>query len=353
MKKGITILLLIMVIFAGKALCQKPRLSSSPFYRDYVMRTLEISVDLKQTYKLIDTILEKVYENRNSGFSYTVEAEYNMHDTIIEFVKVDTCFNCRYEIEWERPFLYYVGLNKNLDRKTYLKIFKYAEKKYKEKKHYVYREFYRYLIYSLQSEYYTLIANKFISEEEIKKIFPFFNELNMMIIKDGEVDLFMEKYFKENFVTDEVIKEVINQFKEPKFPEYYLKQYMEDIKYKWDPKLIDTTGIPEKYKVRYEEFEGCNERDTLCYNCRYIIRMFWYYHDLAKKWGITPQEALYRSYAELNTFGGYNGYKKFTYVIDYAIEKNDNRLLPVIKEFIRKHPDYPLTESQKEYFEKH
>ena len=82
----------------------------------------------------------------------------------------------------------------------------------------------------------------------------------------------------------------------------------------------------------------------MCKKYLVIINKFRRYEIKAKEQGITPEEALYISVE--NDFY-YKGFKQFTYLIDYTIEKDDMRLLPAVKEFIKEYPEYELTDKQR------
>ena len=80
-----------------------------------------------------------------------------------------------------------------------------------------------------------------------------------------------------------------------------------------------------------------------------VILNFAVYSIKGNKLGVSPKEALY---LEVENEYFFKGFKEFRPVINYVIETKDIRLLSAVKEFIKKYPEYKLTDKQRAFFDK-
>ncbi len=269
-------------------------------------------------------------------------------------IKIDSSY---YKPLDQEPLKYLVNISTGLKNETYIRLIEYLKKITLPKKDFYCYLLYQGFLYGIRRCIISITDSTNLTAERMKEIDNLIEEVLIYFIESGNVDLFEIEFYRERYITDRVCKAAIGQLKDPKYPSYLFEQYMEINKHFWDPAKIDTSGIPKKYKEmvkkeRLFNYSACNRKDSMyeyCKDC--ITRLSWFmiYDEEGKSMGLTAQEALYKELADRCY---YCGYKNFTYMIDYAIENNDNRLLPAIRQFIEEHPDYKLTEKQKVYFGK-
>ncbi len=326
------IIFLLSIFVVTNIFGQKTNLHS--YFEGREMTSLFVATNLQEASVGLEKLLETFKNEKEISLQTT--SDFSSADTLYEIIKVDTCIACFYYDK------YIINISKGLSIETYFRMTEYA-KQISFRNHYIDRLLYGSILYELRS----LTANHLMRDTNLKKskeeMNSFLEKLVILSIDNWSIDVFSTDYYCENFISDAVCKAAIKQLKDPKFPSYLLEQYMQDNRHRWDPALIDTTGVLRKYLNI--EFLTCLPSDTICekYN------KFRYYDSVAKEKGVTPEEALCQS-VESEFY--YKGFKRFSYLIDYAIYKNDTRLLPSIKEFVRDNPDYKLTDKQKAYFNK-
>lgn len=321
-------------------------------YNEYKMSSFYIAANLQEAYKGLDKMVKICLEEKHDRIYFTYY--FNSKDTIFEIIKIDSSY---YKPLDQEPLKYLVNISTGLKNETYIKLIEYLKKITMPKKDFYCYSLYMNFVDGIKSCAISMTDSTNLSAARNKEIDELNEKVLIYAIESGSVELFELEFYREKYITDRVCKAAIGQLKDPKYPSYLCEQYMEINKRFWDPAKIDTSGIPKQYKEMVKKewllnFNACSRKDSLyeyCKDC--ITRLSWFmiYDEKGKSMGLTAQEALYKELADRCY---YCRYKNFTYMIDYAIDNNDNRLLPAIKKFIEEHPDYKLTEKQKTYFSK-
>lgn len=308
----------------------------SDFYDGHSMTSLGIATNLEQAYLFFDEAVQLQINEKE--FSIKTTSGFSNSDTILELLKVDSCKTCFFYDK------YILNISKGLSVGNYRNLAKYARKN--SDNNYMNQSFYGSLLLLLRNISNSKIQNENISIREKELFQTFLDELILWTVESGGVAIFQVDGYKQSLTNESVIDAAIQQLKDPKYPPYLFEQYMEDNKEKWNPVLIDTTGIPEEYK-KDDHYYRCPRQDTLCLKYKKILNRFNIYSLMAKEQGVTPEQALYNEVAKQYYR---TGYKKFNFMIDFAIKENDKRLLSAIKEFIKENPDYELAEQQRIFF---
>ena len=147
----------------------------------------------------------------------------------------------------------------------------------------------------------------------------------------------VKKYDK--YITDTIRQALVNVIENPFYPMEYLDFYMSQ----QDTTCLDTTGIPANirpvWKVQFtpEELQTYEKERPLYER----LERFRTYERIGKKEynGLSAGQSYLRRKRE--TFRE-TGYLPINYIEEYAYQKQDKLLIEHLKEFKKKHPDYPL-----------
>jgi hypothetical protein len=142
----------------------------------------------------------------------------------------------------------------------------------------------------------------------------------------------------DKYMTDKIRMALVNVIKHP----FYPKEYYEIFLSYQDTSFADTTNIPDTTRIRlkYRENYGVTaffypeERDYYVQ----LNRFFWYEGE-GRREGLSPGQA-YLKY--ISSFFHQKGYVRIDIIEEYAYKRQDELLLKHLKEFKKKHPDYPL-----------
>jgi hypothetical protein len=136
-------------------------------------------------------------------------------------------------------------------------------------------------------------------------------------------------------MTEKIRKALIKAIKKPYYPSYYLDFYMS----RQDTSFMDITGIPIEFKKKYNKRTTYSDPTEKEYAKR--IWHFNWYKDISdyKYGGISPGKAYLE---ERKDFYRRKGYMNINAIAEYAYRVQDQILIKHLKEFKKKHPDYPL-----------
>lgn len=305
-----------------------------------VFSSLNVATSCEEAYKAFDELIPLLRAEKD--LTLTVSSSFSNADTLLEILRVDTCAKC-----WSYN-KYEINISAGLDIDTYRNLLQYAEE-ISEIDHYIDKNFYGNFLFGISAIIHNdkLLRGKNLTASQKNEYRSFMEGLLILKVKSGSTFFFRNKYSQKHFITDKVCAEVIKQLEDPKYPPFLIEQYMADHYHLWDPALIDTTGIPQRYFDNPRV--NCSPDDTLCEKYDKISFKFSVYSDRGKALGITAEEALYKRVSDRYRS---KGFKDFSAVIEYAIEFNDQRLLPALQEFVHTYPDYKMTEEQIVFFQK-
>jgi len=169
-------------------------------------------------------------------------------------------------------------------------------------------------------------------------------ETILRLITDAHAYQHLKRFGREvnkydKYVTDTIRQALINVLENPFYPTEYLGFYMSF----QDTTSIDTIGIPPNirpiWKAQFtpEELE-VYEKERRLYQ---RLQLFLLYERIGREEydGLSAGQAYLRRKRE-----GFReqGYLPINNIADYAHEKQDELLIKHLKEFKKRHPDYPL-----------
>ena len=141
--------------------------------------------------------------------------------------------------------------------------------------------------------------------------------------------------YYDKYMTDNIRKALIKKIKNPFYPTIYFDSYMSQ----HDTICIDTVGISDEIKRKHKNYSWSADE------YKHIARLnkFYHYKNMGDYWGgLSPGQA-YLKEKEDKFFE--KGYLPINEIAEYAYRRKDELLIKHLKEFKKKHPDYPL-----EYF---
>ena len=263
------------------------------------------------------------------GFGFYDDYEIESKDTIMKFVQ-DCEWKNKDEYICER--LYWVSISNCMSIDFYGRFLDYLKQLDKIENYYIKSN-----INSPLRPIMDIIINQYesgkLNKQDSIKARRLIEETLLRIINDRHIYSIVKKYDK--YTTDKIRQALVNVIENPFYPAEYLDFYMS----KQDTLSIDTVGIPNstKEKIIKERLYSLTKEDWLYYP---RFSNFLYYKNLGEEWGgISSGQAYLKK--KKDEFCE-KGYLPINYIEEYAYQKNDELLIKHLKEFKKKHPDYPL-----------
>lgn len=171
-----------------------------------------------------------------------------------------------------------------------------------------------------------------LTQDERAEILKLIEQVILRIIKDDHDCYFLKEYSK--YMTENIHQALISVIEHPFYPESYLDFYLNEVV---DTAVLDTTGIPIDIQKKYKKRKGLYVSGNLDYDLR--LARFYNYKRMGDELGLSPGEAYLK---EKKDEFWQKGYLDINVIADYAYKTQDTLLIKYLKEFKKKHPDYPL-----------
>lgn len=327
----------------------------SVFYKDGDKMSLGVATNINRAIALLENVAEHMASERNYSLKFV--SGFSSVDTILELISVEY----EEEMPFENPPSYLINMSSGLHVNSYRQLLADAKKEL-IREHYIYDEVYADLLLAIQNIFERPVELYLLSDDELNQYAAYFHEPiakripknPMYIIPKGKEQEYVAFYkevivlgvengnlehFQEypQLVDVDMQKAGIAQLANPQWPKQYAEQFMEDNFHLWDPAHIDTTGILSFC------FDDKNLALQQCQDYVEVITNFKYYEQGSKQLGISPQELLYN---EVKSSYHKAGYKPVKYLIQYALDEEDQQMLDALKIFVKTHPNYQLTEQE-------
>lgn len=164
------------------------------------------------------------------------------------------------------------------------------------------------------------------------KVLKLIEDATLRLILDAHDYRFL--YGNNKYITENIRSALVNVIEHPFYPESYLDFYLKEVV---DTMVLDTTGIPIEIKKEREKWKGLYVSGNLDYDLR--LARFDTYKMIGDELGLSPGQAYLE---EKKKAFREKGYLDINVIADYAYKTQDTLLIKHLKEFKKKHPDYPL-----------
>jgi hypothetical protein len=142
----------------------------------------------------------------------------------------------------------------------------------------------------------------------------------------------------DKYITDKIRNALIDVIEHPFYPTEYYDIFMS---YQ-DTVHLDTVGIPDTIKMKYLKNSALYNFSTEERSYWERLSSFFLYEKKGKEQGLSPGQAYLK---QVSAWCTDKGYLLINEIAEYAYRRQDELLIKHLKEFKKKHPDYPL-----EYF---
>jgi hypothetical protein len=350
----------IILLIVGVVMCFLSISAQRTDVQNVLVATLE-----KDVYKLFDRMLDSARMSNNClypchfsymdddvfGFSHCWDfeefKEFKDNDTIMilsmkgykELKGTDTIIifeqNCRRDLDkYICKNFYWVYLSVDMQMDFYERLLDYFAKIVDVKENYCMRN-------QFVGEY-SVLRCMLIKRYESEKLLNKRDSLNFLklierTILDGITKGHLYSALLETddkYITNKIRNALINILNNPFYPTEYYEIFMSH----QDTSFADTTNIPDTTKTKYYKKRNLHpsHEESVYYS---QLSKFSWYEKIGKKQGLSPGQAYLKKISECCIE---KGYVHIDIIEEYAYKKQDELLIKHLKEFKKKHPDYPL-----------
>jgi hypothetical protein len=234
----------------------------------------------------------------------------------------------------DRGYLYYISNQMSID---FYERFLYYLREIKKKETYFLKDYSTEPLYPIRNILIKQYESGKLNKTDSLKALELMEQTTLRMINDEHAYSIVKKYDK--YMTDTIRQALVNVIENPFYPTEYLDFYMSQ----QDTTCLDITGIPPnirpKWKVKFtpEELKAYEEELVLYYRLQRVL--------MYEKIGREEYNGLSAGQAYLQKKrDGFSekGYLPINTIAEYAYQKQDELLIKHLKEFKKKHPDYPL-----------
>jgi hypothetical protein len=187
-------------------------------------------------------------------------------------------------------------------------------------------------LYLLREGFIKHYESSELSRADSIKALDLIEKTTLLIVNDSYNYEFL--YGKPKYITDFIREALINAIKNPFYPKRYLDYYLKEVV---DTMRVDTTGIPIDIRNEFVKRSGIYTSGNSDYD--YRLNSFYHFKEKGDELGISPGQACIE---ERKQNFIYKGYLHINVIADYANRTQDTLIVKYLKEFKKKHPDYPL-----------
>lgn len=282
----------------------------------------------KEMYKIYEQLLDSAIILKDIHVGYIFQ-EIDSKDTLVKFEQY--CYYYRgedYMCERNRYFSY---ISNSQSISFYENFLNYLEKLV-QNENIFYRNFSTSPLGSISNILITKYESDTLSKEDSLKVLELIEKIMLRRINDGHDYWFL--YGGNKYMTENIRQALINVIEHPFYPESYLEFYLNKVV---DTTVLDTTGIPVDIQREYKKWKGLYVSGNLDYDLR--LARFFTYKRIGDELGLSPGQAYLK---EKRDEFREKGYLDINAIADYAYKYQDTILIKHLKEFKKKHPDYPL-----------
>jgi hypothetical protein len=298
-----------------------------------------VATSEKEMYKLYDNMIDSLrLSNRClcptviNVFGFSFFRELNGTDTVMKFVQ-----NCKKDLgEYTCYNFYQAYLSCDMSMDFYDRLLDYFAKIVDTKENYCIRDQfvdeYAILKRMLVKRYE---SGKLLNGEDSLKALKLIERTILDGITKGHLYFSALLETDDKYITDKVRDALINILNDPFYPTEYYEIFMS---YQ-DTSFADTTNIPDATKLKYYKKRNLHPSPDESVYYSQLSKFSWY-EKTGKKQGLSPGQAYLKHISSY--FGRQKGYLDIYIIERYANKKQDELLIKHLKEFKKKHPDYPL-----------
>ena len=259
------------------------------------------------------------------GFSYLEEIESK--DTLIIFKQ--RCDEKSFGYICDRFYWVYISNSMSID--FYERLLNYFKEVEKRENYFLKGESTAQL-WSIMDIIIKQYESGKLTKEDSVKVPKLIEEALLRLVNDDHNYRGLSHFDK--YMTDKIRQALVNVLENPFYPKEYLDFYMS---YHVDTLSLDTVGIPDHIKKDYRKKSLRTEETSVYYE---RLDKFFLYERIGEiEGGLSPVQAHLKVISDRFRE---QGYLPISYIEKYAYKKQDKLLIKHLKEFKKKHPDYPL-----------
>lgn len=294
-----------------------------------VVQQVLFATNEKEMYKLYEQLLDSAIILKDISVGYGFYFEIESKDTLVKFKQ--KCYYYRGEdyICERNTYFSYISYSQPIS--FYENFFDYLEN-LEQNDNYFYKRFSTSPLGSIRNILITKYESGTLSKEDSLKALELIEQTTLRIVNDAHSYNFL--YGDNKYMTENIRQALINVIEHPFYPESYLDFYLSEVV---DTTVLDTTGIPIDVQKKYKKWKGLYVSGNSDYDSR--LASFHFYKRMGDELGLSPGQACIEEKKKEFREKGYLGINA---IADYAYKTQDTLLIKHLKEFKKKHPDYPL-----------
>lgn len=283
----------------------------------------------EEMYKIYEQLLDSAIILKDISVGYGFYFEIESKDTLVKFkqkcyLHIDGDYICE-----RNTYFSYISHSQPIS--FYENFLDYLET-LEQNDNYFYKRFSTSPLGTVRNILITKYESATLSKEDSLKALELIEQTTLRIVNDANSYNFL--YGDNKYMTENIRQALINAIENPFYPESYLDFYLNEIV---DTTVLDTTGIPIDIQRKYKKWKGLYVSGNADYDLR--LASFYFYKRIGDELGLSPGQAYME---EKKKEFREKGYLDINVIADYANKNQDTLLIKHLKEFKKKHPDYPL-----------
>lgn len=289
---------------------------------------------------LIANTEKEMYEIYRQLLDSSLYHKQNSFPTLRPLASADTIMKIEQRCYWYRGFpeefvceqnRYNVFLSNAMPLDFYERFLYYLDN-YRQSSNIFYMHYANSPLYALRNGFIKHYESGKLSKSDSIKALCLIEKATLRIINDSYSYEFL--YGNNKYVTESIREALINAIKNPFYPQCYLDFYLKEVV---DTMRVDTTGIPLEIRNEFVKRRGIYSSGNLGYDFR--LNDFYFLKEMGDELGISPGQAYIEERKQRFI---HKGFLHINIIADYANRSRDTLLIKHLKEFKKKHPDYPL-----------